>query len=208
MVQRTLWPEGQFHTSPFYHYEMHDYYESPERTVESYLSINRYQAPSRHGVRFYKVNLSTGSLTEIISSGYNLYYSRAGDETGWLLGNFNVTVPDTITFAPNEGFGLQVWAALEREDGTWAYSPMHYVEVLYVNGNMQPIDKINPCTFTMFILSYRTTTETPANTYAYSEACTYGISQTAQTRVYQIDIDYAIIAVVKKPRGDGLTWAI
>jgi len=205
LTVRDLFPNYPYHTSPFTHREMYDYFTEPPASAYSHMYLSEYQRPSRHGVRYYRVNLATGEETEIISSGYNLYHERAGTEQGYLSVAISPSIPNTINFGANEGFGLRFWVAIQDSAGVWHYSGLGNLELLYVGGVMQAVDKINPCTPTQYILTQRTLTESPPATHAYSHWFYPSSYEMHQSRLLSIDIDYAVPAVARRFLGDGLT---
>jgi len=198
---RDLYPNYPYHTSPFAHREMYDYFMQPSTGQYSSMTASGYQRPSRHGVRYYRVNLSTGAETEIISSGYNLYAERSGTETGFRIVALSPSIPNTITFGSNEGFGLRFWVAVQDSYGVWHYD-LGDLELLYVDGAMQPVERINPCSPTQYILTTRTTIQTPPMTNAYSYWFYPSSRELLQSRLLNIDIDYA----VTKEWHDITTW--
>ena len=214
MTVMTLYPFYDYHGSPITHRELRNFFEKPPAGRYVDITCAEYDVPSRHGARYWKVSLSDGSMTEIISNGHNLYYQRDSG-SGALVGNFNVTVPSEITFGNNETFAVTFWVGVYC-GGSWEYSESYpaypydrWVGVYETAGSLTEVERINPCTFTQYVYTYRDIVQSPPRTNAYTYAF-YPLSfPTVQSRLYNIDLELKVVVpVLKRIFGDGLVWIV
>jgi len=212
MATMTLYPFYDMHDTPFMHRELRNFFEEPPAGRYISRSCSEYDIPSRHGARYWKINLSTGDMTEIISNGHNIYFQR-NSGSGFLIGDISVDVPSEITFGNNETFAVTYWVGVYC-GGSWqyaesypAYSQDRWVGIYESAGSLTEVAKINPCTFTQRVVTYRTITESPPSTDAYTYAYYPTDNPMVQSYLDGIDIELkAAVPVIKRIYGDGLVW--
>ena len=196
MTTVTLFPFYDYHSEPFMHKEMRDYFEKPPAGHYVRLSVPEYDRPCRYGTRYWKINLDDGTMTEIISNGYGIYFERTSG-TGFLMGNKVVNLTETIEFGENEGFCVTFWVGIKRLDGTWKIVNSYPASslnrfVYYKNGKLAKVLRVNPCLFTQWMLTLRETYQTPPTT-ASTLYFFYPIeNEMVQSRVEEIDIDVQV----------------
>ena len=212
MTVMTLYPFYDYHRSPIRHRELRNFFEKPPAARYVNRTCSEYDVPSRHGARYWKVSLVDGSMTEIISNGHNLYFQRNSGSDA-LVGNFNVNVPSEISFSPSETFAVTFWVGIYC-GGSWQYTDSHlvtsldrWVGVYEAAGTLTEVAKINPCTFVQYVYTYRTITESPPRTTAYTYAFYPLNFAMVQSRLENIDLELkAVVPVAKRIYGDGLVW--
>ena len=212
MTVMTLYPFYDYHDSPITHRELRNFFEAPPAGNYVSRSCSEYDVPSRHGARYWKVNLADGSMTEILSNGYNLYYQRSSG-SGAVIGNFSVNVPSEITFGNKETFAVTFWVGVYCA-GSWRITESYpaspydrFVGVYESAGSLTEVEKLNPCTFTQYVFTLRDIIESPPRTTAYTYFYYPSSRELLQSRLFNIDLELkAVVPVAKRIYGDGLVW--